>query len=324
MLAIVRSISACIFCFLFVVAAAKAEDDCQRTAPRADDWCTYRHDSQRTGAQPVQSDLTDPALISGLHVVGRFPPDGSAPIPGGFAASPIVIKGTVYIGDVNGIFYALDAASGALKWRYPKPGAALAGSCAPAGNYSFGQYGIRTGATYAVIGGQEAVIFGAPDPIAEKGFGSARLFAFALATDPNNPQPIWTSAVVAHVDGCTPCKRGDLTCTGYNGERHERIAYASPLVLGDKVYVGVHDAGDSPIQQGEVVAVDLTTNPGQIVEGFHFFGAGSAYGAARNWLFARRGRVERARERRDQRLLYDRQYARSVVQLPVLWPQLSS
>jgi outer membrane protein assembly factor BamB len=206
MLAIVRSISTSMVCFLFAVAAAKA-------AP--DDWFTYRHDSARTGAQPIASDLSDPRKILGLHVIAQFPPDAPAPewltVPdGGFTASPIVVDGTAFIGGVNGYFYAFDAASGAPKWQYPKRGASpLSGSCGPpgtAGNYSFGQYGIRTGATYAVIRGQPAVIFGAPDPSAEGGFGSARLFALPLSpADPLDPQPIWQSDVVAHVSGCTGC-----------------------------------------------------------------------------------------------------------------------
>jgi hypothetical protein len=73
---IVRSISALILCFAFLVTPAGAAQD---------DWYTYRHDSARTGAQPVASDLSDPARISGLHVVAQFPPDGSSlVIAGGF------------------------------------------------------------------------------------------------------------------------------------------------------------------------------------------------------------------------------------------------
>jgi len=257
--AIARPISARIFCFLFAVSAANAAQD---------DWLTYRHDSARTGAQPIASDLSDPARISGLHVVAQFPPEGSPAIAGGFKASPIVVDGIAYIGGVNGYFYALDATSGALIWQYPKAGdPALLGSCIGdpfAGGY--GTYGIQTGATFAVVGGQNAVIFGAPDPTADTGLGSARLFAFPLFADPNNPQPIWKSDVVAHVTGCNK---------GSFGELHERIAYSSPLVFGDKVYVGIHDTGDSPIQQGRVVAVDLNTGH---LTGFQFLGAGNAPG----------------------------------------------
>jgi outer membrane protein assembly factor BamB len=260
-----RSICALSLCVPFVVSAANAAQD---------DWYTYRHDSQRTGAQPVASDLTDPARISGLHIIAQFPPKGSPlVIPGGFKASPIVVNGMVFIGGVNGVFYALDAASGALIWQYPKAtDPPLHGSCGNQGDSfggTYGAYGIATGATFAVIGGQNAVIFGAPDPTADTGLGSARLFAFPLSgplPDPNKPW-IWESDVVAHVTGCDK---------GRFGELHERIAYSSPLVFDDKVYVGIHDTGDSPIQQGRVVAVDLNT--GHLLTGFQFFGAGNTPG----------------------------------------------
>src|ERR1700730_15170742 len=75
---------------------------------------------------------------------------------------------------------------------------------------------------------------------------------------------MWKSAMVAALNGCTP---GSLS------EIHERIAYSSPLVLGNKVYVGVHDAGDDPIQNGRVIAVDLST--GHIVPSFHFQSVGT-------------------------------------------------
>jgi outer membrane protein assembly factor BamB len=280
--AIVRSISAGIFCFLFAVAAAKAADD---------DWLTYRHDSQRTGNQLVKSDLSDPAKISGLHIVGRFPPDGSRiKIPGGFKASPIVVDGMVFIGGVDGYFYALDAASGALIWQYPKatdpPLLGSSASCpkTDTGYGGYGTYGVATGATFAVIGGQKAVIFGAPDPTAPPldptghGFGSARLFAFPLSGPlpaPNKPW-IWESDVVAKVTGCTSAK---VDVKKSLGELHERIAYSSPLVLGDTVYVGIHDTGDSPIQQGRVVAVDLNTGH---LTGFQFLGAGTTPGDLNN------------------------------------------
>src|SRR5580700_1129493 len=110
---LVRSICALSLCFPFAVSGAKAAQD---------DWYTYRHDNARTGAQPIASDLSDPARISGLHVVAQFPREGSPAIAGGFKASPIVVDGIAYIGGVNGYFYALDAASGALIWQYLKPG----------------------------------------------------------------------------------------------------------------------------------------------------------------------------------------------------------
>jgi outer membrane protein assembly factor BamB len=52
------------------------------------------------------------------------------------------------------------------------------------------------------------------------------------------------------------------------GEQHERIAYSSPLVHDDRVYVGIHDAGDDPIQNGKVIALDADT--GHIRPAFNF------------------------------------------------------
>ena len=70
---------------------------------------------------------------------------------------------------------------------------------------------------------------------------------------------MWKSDVVARVNGCS---------FGATGEQHERIAYSSPLVHGDRVYVGIHDAGDDPIQNGKLIALDADT--GRIRPAFNF------------------------------------------------------
>ncbi|HUZ92191.1 MAG TPA: PQQ-binding-like beta-propeller repeat protein [Methylocella sp.] len=236
------------------------------TRPR-DEWYTFRYNGLRTGTQPYASALSDPSKVSALHVGWTFPAGGAA--AGAFKASPIVVNNTVFIGSVNGYLYALDAVSGALKWQYPKVAdPALLGSCAQGDNGSFGRYGIQSSATYANIAGQDAVIFGAPDPTAEGGLGSARLFAVSLSGT-----LIWKSDVVAHLSGCTP---------GSASEHHERITYSSPLVLSNKVYVGIHDAADNPIQDGKVVAVELNT--GHIDNNFHYFSTASRGGGVWNSL----------------------------------------
>jgi outer membrane protein assembly factor BamB len=260
---IVRPISALILCFPFVIVAAHAAQD---------EWYTYRHDSARTGAQPFASDLSDPEKVGTLELGWGYPPGClKCNGVGAFKSSPIVVDDTVFIGNTNGYFYALDAATGTLKWEYPKAGdQPLIGSCGKPTDFAggWGSYGIPSSATYAKINGQDAVIFGAPDPDprTDGGAGSARLFALDFSGN-----PIWKydgvhagSDVVAHVN-CSP-----------GSTLHERIAYSSPLVFDNKVYVGVHDTGDNPIQQGRVRAVDLNT--GQIITGFTFLGAGNASG----------------------------------------------
>jgi outer membrane protein assembly factor BamB len=173
----------------------------------------------------------------------------------------VVFEDKVFIGSTRGFFYGLDAKNGNKLWQFPDPGPALVGSC------SFGSYGVQASGTRARIHGEDAVIFGAPDPAAETGLGSARLFAL----NANTGKQIWASDVVAHVSGCT---------AGSLSELHERIAYSSPLVHEDKVYIGVHDTGDDPIQNGKVIAVDLAS--GKIVPGFSYLSTNARGGGVWN------------------------------------------
>src|SRR5216684_2012799 len=211
-------------------------------------WPTYRSGSHRTGNQEYASPLSDPNEVPKLGVGWVWPSSGSE--GGFFRSSPVVFRDKVFIGSSRGFFYALDAKTGNKLWQFPDPGLPLIGSCS-----RYGSYGIQASATRARIKGHDAVIFGAPDPAVESGLGSARLYALNAATG----KQIWASDVVAHVTGCTPL---DLV------ELHERIADSSPLVHEGRVYVGVHDTGDDPIQNGKVVADDLET--GEIIPSFSY------------------------------------------------------
>lgn len=210
-------------------------------------WPTYRYNAHRAGHQEYASRLSDPSKVPSLAVGWTWPSSGSE--GGFFRSSPVVFEHKVFIGSSSGFFYGLDATTGNKLWQFPSPGSPLLGSC------GYGAYGIQASATRARIQGQDAVIFGAPDPVAESGLGSARLYALNADTG----KQIWASDVVAHITGCIG---GDLV------ELHERIAFSSPLVLEGMVYVGVHDSGDDPIQNGKVIAVDLQT--GEIVPRFSY------------------------------------------------------
>lgn len=221
------------------------------------DWSTYRNDGLRTGSHLIASGLSDPKRVPSLAVQWTFSPPATE--GGGFRASPIVVGGVVYIGSTSGHFYAIDAGKGSLLWEYPSDGSALNGSSA------YGNYGIQSSATYWAGYPTGAVIFGAPDPDphTNSGLGSARLWAVEAATG----KLIWKSDVVASVTGSTSCN---------TAEYHERIAYSSPLIIGSTAYVGVHDNGDDPIQNGRVVAIDVNT--GLQVKGFSFVSTGTQRG----------------------------------------------
>jgi outer membrane protein assembly factor BamB len=221
------------------------------TACASPDWPDYRSNVFRDGNQTTASDLSDASKVGSLSVRWTFPKTGSA---GLFRSSPIVVNNRVFIGSQDGRFYALDAATGNQLWEFPPSNQQpLVGSCGAGGNFSFGRYGILSSAAYF----DGLVIFGAPDPDpnTDGGLGSARLFAVNESTGALT----WKSDVVAHVTGCNP---------GNGNELHERIAYSAPLVLGRTVYVGTHNSGDDPIQNGKVIAVSVDT--GHLVPGFSY------------------------------------------------------
>jgi hypothetical protein len=59
--------------------------------------------------------------ISGQEIPGYTPFEATA----GFETNPLVINNTIFAGNRDGFFYALDAASGSLKWRFKTDGPIL-------------------------------------------------------------------------------------------------------------------------------------------------------------------------------------------------------
>ena len=249
------------------------------------DWPVYRYKAARTADQPNASSLSDPSRVPGLHRIWEFRPSSVGDpdtVPGGFTgadgfvASPTVYRGKVFVGHRNGRFYALDANTGTLIWRYPVPPQALLQNYP--GNAS--SPGIASSGTIAKVWVPwfwffkrpvKVVIFGAPDPSVCVGTacGSGRLWALNVDTG----ALVWKSDVVANLTGLT---WGSLT------ELHERIGYSSPVVANGKVYVGIADNGDSPIQLGRLAAVGLQT--GTRVGTFSFVSSGLPPGAPPNTL----------------------------------------
>jgi outer membrane protein assembly factor BamB len=161
------------------------------------------------------------------------------------------------VGNQNGRFYALDADTGAMVWQYPPAASPPLTSqfvCNPSSQ------GLASSATIATINGTDAVIFGGPDQSIGTHLGEGRLFALNAATGAE----IWKSPVISRLTGLTG---GSMT------EFHEQIGYSSPLVFNDRVYVGVADHCDNPIQKGRVVAVLLST--GAIDGAFTYCSAGT-------------------------------------------------
>lgn len=198
----------------------------------APDWPMFRHNQTRNAQQPKLSAISNPDLVKVLKVKWNFREAGV----GAFRASPVVYNGRVYIGNSNGRLYALDAVTGAKLWQYPPAGQDALTSdftCNPS------SFGLASSAAIARVREVDAVIFGAPDRSLGTPRSSGRLFALNAQTGAE----IWKSPAVAVLSDTL----------------HEQIGYSSPLVLNNRVYIGIANHCDNPIQNGKVVAVNLNT-----------------------------------------------------------------
>lgn len=229
------------------------------TAPGAcsSDWPAFRQNGLRTARQVQASPLGNPYAVKTLVVKAHV----TAPDGGEFVASPVIHDGRVFIGSNRGHLYAFAAnfADGAAPlWQYPPATESALESAyatvpnAPCHNPS--SVGIAASVAIAqsrergalvILGGPDR---GRPDDPGGKfgaGLGSGRVFAL----NPANGALAWkTREEIARMTGTTA---GEL------GEFHEQIGYSSPLVLGNRIYVGIADHCDNPIQNGRIKAIDV-------------------------------------------------------------------
>lgn len=75
----------------------------------SEDWPTFLHDAQRSSAS--NDTVLSASLSAQLKVLW------TQKTGGGIAASPSIVNGTVYLGSWDGYEYALDANTGAIKWK---------------------------------------------------------------------------------------------------------------------------------------------------------------------------------------------------------------
>jgi outer membrane protein assembly factor BamB len=73
------------------------------------DWPVFRGNAQATGV--AESSLPDRPELLWKYAVDK----------GAFEATPVVVGDTVYIGDLDGVFYALDLKSGDERWKFNNP-----------------------------------------------------------------------------------------------------------------------------------------------------------------------------------------------------------
>lgn len=253
------------------------------TGACSSDWPAFRQNGMRTARQVQASPLGDPYAVKTLVIKAKvIAPDG-----GTFVASPVIYKGHLFIGSNRGHLYAFDAnfADGAAPlWQYPS-------SAEPAlhSNYANGaachnpsSEGISASVAIAETREHgslvilEAPDLGRPDDPGGKfgsGLGSGRVFALNASTG----ALVWkTRDEIARMTGLT---------SGSISELHEQIGYSSPLVLGNRIYVGIGDHCDNPIQNGRVKSIEVET--GAVDPGFSYQSTSTRGGGV--WVFVSGG-----------------------------------
>lgn len=233
-------------------------------------WAAYRGDTARTGAPtPVGEGIYTTTQLENLRVDKQWqlPPltDATAPPSSrGFWSSPIVHGNRLFIGGGNGVFYAFDRYTLNELWQYPRseqPPLTSQFTCNPS------SFGIAASAGIANVRGRDAVIFGAPDRSVGAGLGDGRLFALDIETG----EPIWKSDILAPITGLTNLYEAATEQEQAKAfeETHQQIGYSAPLVVNDKVYVGIANHCDNPIQPGLVKAVRLSDGGLESAFSFH-------------------------------------------------------
>jgi len=120
----------------------------------AGDWPQFQHDARRTGASVERVEwpyrirwcwlgpdhtvrnrlntgaISDPELHPGDLLASKAPLPAQVSFAFSGQTQPVIVGARVFIGDVDGRVYAIDAASGATLWSRPLPGGTFAAGAA--------------------------------------------------------------------------------------------------------------------------------------------------------------------------------------------------
>lgn len=148
----------------------------EKSAPKSADWASFRQNAAQTGVagaelpeklellwevslgdqivatSAIVADRVYVPCLSGeiaclelatgkpiwtYKTVAVVDPNSFAP---GFKSSPTVVDGTVYAGDEDGVFHAIDAKMGKLKWKFESGGEIFSCAAVTEGRVLFGSY----------------------------------------------------------------------------------------------------------------------------------------------------------------------------------------
>jgi polyvinyl alcohol dehydrogenase (cytochrome) len=215
----------------WVVVGVLAGLGCSSSSAPPEDWPMY--------GRTLQHSFATTSTSIDRHNVGSLEPAWSFPVTDAVTASPTVVGGVVYVGAWDGFFYALDARTGAVSWRFqldcqptilPIPTQCLApGQTEPDRTDTDG--GIVTSSA-AVDSG--VVFFG----------GGKTLYALDASTG----ALVWKTVICGNPD--------EPSCES-DAQDPDQI-FASPVVFDGKVIVG-HSVDAATGYRGGMSAYDAAT-----------------------------------------------------------------
>jgi outer membrane protein assembly factor BamB len=199
------------------------------------DWPQYLHGPQHASVSAATAFTT--ANAASVRRVWHFTPGAVSGKPAPkLDASPTVVGKRLYIGSESGVFYALNAATGAVAWKR--------------------QLDVETGSTCASdgISATAAVV---PDPTTGKltayAAGARDLYALNAATG----AVVWKTTI------------GPPDPAMVNGSYN----WSSPTVVAGHIYMGLASRCDNPLVQGGVV--ELAQHTGAVLHTWHSVPDGS-------------------------------------------------
>jgi polyvinyl alcohol dehydrogenase (cytochrome) len=209
------------------VAPARAEGPVQPIRPGPQDWPTYGHDAQHTFHGVTTLTATELPLLARAWF---FPTNDAV------TANPVVVADTVYVGSWDGNFYAVNRATGALRWKYTiKPQPAVSPVPGETFRNPTSDGGLITSSAWFQPAGQglpNTVIFG----------GGYTLYALNAATG----ALLWSHEYTG------------LPEQPPNPTQDEARIFSSPTVVRDRVLFAVSSDGQNG-HRGYVAAADLRT-----------------------------------------------------------------
>lgn len=231
----------------------------------ATNWPQYQRDAQRTGYSP---DLIEPPYK--LVWFRNFTPaDRLHP-----AVQPVVAEGRLFIGTKNGLFYALDPATGAERWRR-RMGAGVQHTAGVENGRVF--FGCLDGCVYALNtgDGEPAWTFASPGRYLKIGFSCAVCLAdgkvfiprrdgIVYALDRQTGAVAWARPVGAMIRAGVSCHDGRVYVCAED-MRMRALSMEDGRTLWETEQVYGQGFGDfcPVVAEGKVLAQIMRSVPGQ-------------------------------------------------------------